>query len=313
MTSSFRSNSATAFAAALALILGGGQKSYSQTKPAAVKPATASAKPATPTGKPATAATKGNQGAVGPSVALPRVYAPTKLREVTPKYPWKEKITTTIFWIGEAPTENNPTPNHKSAWDVNWQANFGGYDDPNPNSRNWDFAPKGFKPKQNPFYVALPFNDCTNRDVAKQKIPWHKAKWDGSVYDSVCRSKWLVVRYGNKYCWAQWEDVGPWETNDHDYVFGNSRPKTVENDAAGLDVSPAVRDYLGISSGALCDWRFAEDSEVPDGPWRRYGTNNPFVRNESKEQEKLRAEYAELVKQRDEWLKQQVESKVRNR
>jgi hypothetical protein len=242
---------------------------------------------------------------------MPRVYAPTKTREVTPRFPWKEKIATTIFWIGEAPTENNPTPNHKSSWDMNWQTNYGGYDDPNPANRKWDFTPKSFVPKENPFYVALPFNDVTNRDAAKARIPWHKAEWDGSSSDSVCASKWIVIRYGNKYCYAQWEDVGPFHTDDVDYVFGNARPKNVENDGAGLDVSPAVRDYLGITSGCLCDWRFVGENEVPDGPWRRFGKNNTFVTDQAKDLARIRAEYAELVRRRDLWLKQEAEAIVR--
>lgn len=277
-------------------------------KPVAKSPAasTSATKP-TPAVKPTTTQTAaGVRGAVGPAPALPRIYAPTKPREVAPKYPWKEKIATTIFWIGEAPAQNNPTPNHKSSWDTEWQINFGGYDDPNPTNRSWDFTPKGFVPRLNPFYCALPFNDVTNREIAKVKIPWHKNKWTGRNLDSVCENKWVAIRYGNKVCYTQWSDCGPFNTTDHDYVFGNSRPKNLENDGAGLDVSPAVRDYLGISSGALCDWRFVEESEVPEGPWRRYGTNNPFVKNEATELAKLRAQYQELVKKRDEWLNNNI-------
>lgn len=247
----------------------------------------------------------GAQGAVGPA-PLPRIYAPTRPREVTPKFPWKDKIPTTIFWIGEMPTEGNPVPNHKSSWDQNWQTNYGGFDDPNPGNRSWDFCPKSFVPKLNPFYVALPFNDVTNREIAKIKIPWHKVKWSGGSQDTVCENRWLAIRYGSKVCYAQWSDCGPFNTTDHDYVFGSARPKNLENEGAGLDVSPAVRDYLIISSGALCDWRFVEESEVPDGPWKRYGRNNAFVKNEAAELTKLRAEYQELVKKRDEWLNNNI-------
>jgi hypothetical protein len=203
------------------------------------------------------------------------------------------------------PTENNPVPNHKSSWDTNWQGNYGGFDDPNPASRTWDFCPKGFEPKLNPFYVALPFNDVTNRELAKIKIPWHGKQWTGAALDSVCQGRWLAIRLGSKVCYAQWEDCGPFNTDDHDYVFGKARPRNLENDGAGLDVSPAVRDYLGMLSGARCDWRFVDETEVPDGPWKRYGKNNPFVKDQAKEQQKLREQYAELVKQRDEWLKSQ--------
>lgn len=242
---------------------------------------------------------------------LPRVYAPTRPREGASVYPWKRNITTTIFWIGEAPSGNNPTPNNKSSWDPQWQANYGGYDDPNRENRTWDFRPVNFVPKLNPFYVALPFNDVTNKEIAAQKIPWYKKVYTGR--GSVCKGRWIAIRYGNKTCFAQWEDCGPFVTDDHEYVFGNARPKNPHNNNAGLDVSPAVRDYLGLPSGAACDWRFCEEYEVPDGPWRRYGANNTFVKHQHKETLKLQSNYAELQKKREEWLKASKASRLSSR
>ena len=54
------------------------------------------------------------------------------------------------------------------------------------------------------------------------------------------------------------------------------------NKAAGLDVSPAVRDYLGMGDTDITDWRFVGKGEVPVGPWRLYGDNNTFVINARK-------------------------------
>jgi len=54
------------------------------------------------------------------------------------------------------------------------------------------------------------------------------------------------------------------------------------NKGAGLDVSPAVRDYLGLQETDVTDWKFVEFSEVPRGPWSRLGDNNTFVINERK-------------------------------
>jgi len=288
-----------AFALMAALTMSGGA-SISQAQTAAKgKPAASAA-----TAKSPATSTKGASGAVGAVAPLPRVYAPTRPREVAPKYPWRKSIPTTIFWIGEAPAENNPTPNHASSWDVHWQLHYGGYDDPNRDNRTWDFRPKAFTPGLNPFYIALPFNDVTNPEIAKL-IPWYKTK-KAEGARSVCQSMWVAVRHGNKTCFAQWEDCGPFTTDDHKYVFGGKPPMTKGNNGAGLDVSPAVRDFLGISSGAQCDWRFCTEAEVIDGPWKRYGSNNTFLTKEQRDNEALRKQYQELVRRREEWLKKQA-------
>ena len=38
---------------------------------------------------------------------------------------------------------------------------------------------------------------------------------------------------------------------------------------AGLDLSPALRDYLGLSGMDRVDWQFVEEADVPPGPWRQ--------------------------------------------
>src|SRR6478672_7758666 len=74
------------------------------------------------------------------------------------RYPWKKNIVTTVFWIGERPSRNNPVPNRRSSWDKDWTRNYGGFDDPNPAHRS-NYIPVKFTPRQNPFYCALPYND----------------------------------------------------------------------------------------------------------------------------------------------------------
>ena len=127
------------------------------------------------------------QGAV-PKVVIPtssrqQSTAPVRPAEAAARslYPWKTYVTSTIFWIGEQPTQNNPTPNCKSSWDTQWSANFGGYDDPDPANRianhtTGEFRPKAFIPKLNPFYIALPYNDVVNHAITKSEasrvIPW---------------------------------------------------------------------------------------------------------------------------------------------
>lgn len=200
------------------------------------------------------------------------------------KYPWRTGIVATVFWVGEQPTKKNPTPNTASSWDRAWQTNFGGFDDPDPDKRaaGPDYRPATFVPQQNPFYVALPYNDVvdctTTKGEAKKVIPWFKDVFQ-KPGRSVCRDRWIAVRYGDRVCYAQWSDCGPFKTTDANYVFGSARPSNTKNNGAGLDLAPAVRDYLGFHSGQRCDWRFVELDEVPNGPWKVYGTNNHFAQN----------------------------------
>ena len=87
------------------------------------------------------------------------------------------------------------------------------------------------------------------------------------------KGRWIQVYYNNRSCYAQWEDCGPWVTDDYEYVFGKKAPKTKRNGAAGIDISPSIRDYLGVKSGQKVHWRFVEASQVPYGPWKKYGYN----------------------------------------
>lgn len=203
------------------------------------------------------------------------------------KYPWKTDIATTVFWIGELPSENNPTPNRQSSWDVNWTKNYGGFDNPDPDARA-GYLPVKFTPKQNPFYVALPYNDMSahgHKAEAREIIPWFKEAYSDR-YKSVCKDRWIAIRKGALVCYAQWEDVGPFRTDDAGYVFGSEKPKPNDNKNAGLDVSPAVRDFLGLNGMEKTDWRFVDVSEVPPGPWTEHGENNHFVIAKKKAQQK---------------------------
>jgi hypothetical protein len=196
------------------------------------------------------------------------------------RYPWKNNIVTTVFWVGELPTQNNPVPNTKSSWDTQWVNNFGGYDDPDPANRR-GYIPARFIPRQNPFYVALPYNDVTlgrTKPEAPRVIPWFREAFVRQGL-SVCKSRWVVIRHRGREAYAQWEDCGPFRTDHWQYVFGNHRPLPNLNQGAGLDVSPAVRDYLGMRGKDVADWRFVEFREVPRGPWAKYGENNDFVKN----------------------------------
>jgi len=209
-------------------------------------------------------------------------FAPSRLRSARPSpgepYPWRRQIVTTIFWIGEKPSENNPVPNRSSSWDKEWSKSYGGFDDPNP-ARRQDYTPVKFTPRQNPFYCALPYNDKAatgHRPEAPRVVPWFNEAYQGPGV-SVCKDRWIAIRKGNKVAYAQWEDAGPFRTDHWQYVFANERPKPNLNKGAGLDVSPAVRDYLGLGETDVTDWQFVEFKDVPRGPWSKLGENNTFV------------------------------------
>jgi hypothetical protein len=208
----------------------------------------------------------------------PQVFVPTTSRNTVSRFPWKTNIVTTIFWIGETPSGNNPVPNHKSSWDANWTSNYGGFDTPDASARR-NYIPVNFVPRQNPFYCALPYNDVTHgqtKPEAALVIPWFRQSFTQQGH-SVCKDRWLAIRKGNRTCYAQWEDCGPFRTDHFQYVFQNERPKPNLNRGAGLDVSPAVRDYLGLAPTDVTDWQFVDVRDIPPGPWRNYGDNNHFV------------------------------------
>jgi hypothetical protein len=199
------------------------------------------------------------------------------------RFPWRRDIVTTVFWIGEEPTANNPVPNRASSWDKQWTRSYGGFDDPNPAHRS-DFIPVKFTPRQNPFYCALPYNDKAStghRPEAPKVVPWFNEAYQGPAV-STCKDRWIAIRKGDKVVYAQWEDAGPFRTDHWQYVFGNERPKPNLNRGAGLDVSPAVRDYLGLQPTDVTDWKFVEFKDVPNGPWSKLGENNTFVLNKRK-------------------------------
>jgi hypothetical protein len=211
----------------------------------------------------------------------PQVVIPTqRTLSVSGRYPWKTGIVTTTFWVGEPAGGNNPVHNVSSSWDLNWMTSFGGYDNPSPAARR-NFIPVNFVPRQNPFYIALPYNDVTRgttKPEAKVVIPWYRDV-NPREGESVCRDRWVAVRNptSGKVCYAQWADCGPFRTDHWQYVFGNERPKPNLNQGAGLDISPAVRDFLGLSGTDVTDWKFVDFKDIPKGPWSLYGDNNHFV------------------------------------
>ncbi|WP_353662389.1 endo alpha-1,4 polygalactosaminidase [Hydrogenimonas sp. SS33] len=187
-------------------------------------------------------------------------------------YTLHTNVTATVFWIGEeAGPQNGGIANRSSAWDENWVAHYGGID--TPKSRK-GYGPAGFFPHENPFYAALPFNDFDAEGLRKANlsgiIPWYEAGLpDGRSY---CKNRWIEIVKGSRKAYAQWEDAGPFGEDDAAYVFGDARPKNRINEGAGIDLSPAVRDYLGLEDIDRVAWRFVDEKDVPQGPWKRVVT-----------------------------------------
>lgn len=192
------------------------------------------------------------------------------------KYPLHQNITTTYFWIGESPgADNQYISNSASAWDDNWVDHYGGID--NPADRN-QYLPSKFIPKENPFYFALPYNDFddegTRNQDAYDTVYWSGEKqWNDT--ESMVKNRWIEITKDNKTAYAQWEDAGPFVYNDSNYVFGNATPLNKLNHNAGLDVSPAVKDYLNLLHGKnVVSWRFVDYDNIPDGPWKNIITSS---------------------------------------
>jgi hypothetical protein len=184
-----------------------------------------------------------------------------------PRYP-VHTVTSTVFAVGENAVEGGGIDNYRSAWDSRWLEHFA----------------SGLG--QNPFYVALPVNDVTSdhstKPEARSWIPWFREAFirEGQ---SVCKGRWVRIQKGNRTCYAQWEDCGPFRTDCWDYVFGRGIPDPNRNGNAGIDVSPAVRDYLNLQGIDQVSWKFCEFREVPPGgPWAMHGDNNTFVLLKSK-------------------------------
>jgi hypothetical protein len=180
---------------------------------------------------------------------------------------------TTLFWVGEpSNAENAFISNDVSYWDKDWQLHYGGVDD--PHNRN-GFWPADFKPKENPFYVALPYGEFEltsgynlRRDA--QNIPWYRRG-----LAPLLKNHWVAISFGERTCYAQWQDVGPSEVDDFDYVFGAARsPRNTFDLKAGLDVSPAVLHYLGMEDSEVTAWRLMDAADVPQGPWTEIITSS---------------------------------------
>lgn len=206
-----------------------------------------------------------------------------------PEYPWHTDITATTFWVGEIHDPDAVDGSQvQSAYDSFWLESYGGCDgqlvegvcqtEERFEADSW--LPGNMTPKENPFYLDLPFDDVNNPRAFAMRgdvIPWAgKPGYAGRETDksfSYMKNRWVRITKGDRECYGQIQDAGPSIYDDDAYVFGtdDARPANTRFNGAGMDVSPALNGCLGFSSlnGATdrVNWQFVDDEDVPDGPW----------------------------------------------
>lgn len=199
-------------------------------------------------------------------------------------------MVATTFWVGEIfdPTAADGSQ-AVSTYDDSWLQHYGGCDGvvvagdcrtESRSSRN-NFFPTSMTPKQNPFYLDLPFDDVNDASAAAQRgkvVPWaHDPGWLQKLADpeqSIMKDRWVAIRKGSRVCYGQIQDAGPGEYDDTHYVFASTdtRPKNRRYNGAGMDVSPALNGCLDFAElngeNDRVDWWFVDDVDVPAGPWR---------------------------------------------
>ncbi|MGZ3418701.1 MAG: hypothetical protein ACXVEF_24290 [Polyangiales bacterium] len=204
-------------------------------------------------------------------------------------YPTHFAVPATIFWVGEPATKQNGcTANLASAFDHDWIGAYGGCDAASPRVTEDDgfHRPQGFVPKENPYYVALPYGSNEHAPW-RDEVPWLDDRPRAHSVRAVLKNRWVAIRRDDVVCYAQWEDIGPFCVDDADYVFGGAAPRNdgVSCDtgspgngtASGIDLSPATASCLGATFelGLFpVDWWFVDDAFVPEGPWRRVITDS---------------------------------------
>ncbi|WP_166878076.1 hypothetical protein [Salinibacterium sp. ZJ450] len=265
------------------------ERKAQQAAPVAPPAAEPVAEPAQPVTQPAPA----------PAPATPAAAAAAG--SGTSSYPMHTKIAATTFWVGEIFDANAADGSQMlSTYDANWFANYGGCDgvstggacDTEPRVAANGFFPSSMTPKQNPFYLDLPYDDVNDPTGFANRgavIPWaNDPAYAGQVGEqgkSLMKNRWVKLMKDGQTCYGQIADAGPGEYHDSEYVFGagDARPANARYGGAGMDVSPALNGCLGFSDlngmSDLVDWQFINYEDVPAGPWLNVHSNDNTVIN----------------------------------
>lgn len=217
-------------------------------------------------------------------------------------YPWHTDIVATTFWVGEIFDPDAADGSQEvSAYDARWLQSYGGCDGvlvPEPRGGGMRFSteprlesegyfPSSMTPRENPFYLDLPFDDVNDPGAFARRgdvVPWaSEPAYADRIADpgeSLMKNRWVVLHRGGRFCFGQIQDAGPALYDDAEYVFGHrdERPASTRFNGAGLDVSPALNSCLGFAdldgNQDRVDWAFVDDGDVPDGPWTRVVTTS---------------------------------------
>lgn len=203
-------------------------------------------------------------------------------------YPWHTDIVATTFWVGEIfDPEAEDGSQETSTYDSEWLTYNGcdgiwvdGVCEADARSGENGYAPRGMAPKENPFYLDLPYDDINNAGAFAERaavIPWaDEPEYAGKETDpsfSFMKNRWVKIQKGDRECYGQIEDAGPGQYRDKAYVFGadDERPANKNFNGAGMDVSPALNGCLAFAEvngeDDRVDWQFVEETDVPPGPW----------------------------------------------
>jgi hypothetical protein len=194
----------------------------------------------------------------------------------TRTYPLHRAVPASVFRIGAVvPREGVDGQSLQSGWDRDWARHYGGCDGFGPvglwcasdltDRTGPDWFPVGMVPKENPYYVGLPYNDLL--DISgRGAIPWARdpgyAEHLGDERFSLVKNRWVQVTGPAGTCSGQVEDTGL--GTDPGYVLGAAAPQRTP----AINLSPALAGCVGITDASAVtavDWAFV-DRPAP-GPW----------------------------------------------
>jgi hypothetical protein len=156
----------------------------------------------------------------------------------------EEELTTVMTALEHLGNRQSPS-NYRSAYDSLWFHHYR---------------------SETSFYAAIPYGDLEHGHTKANAVmcPWYRQAYQGDGV-SILKDRWIAIRSGSKVAYCQIKDVGPYHTDDTGYVWQNQRPLAHDNNQAGLDISPAAQQYLGLGGLSVTDWKFVDNP--PPGPW----------------------------------------------